>query len=151
MTGDMAGQVSAGAIPTTIRLRFLRQSRTDAIEREHSVRLELKQIFRGQILGALERPTEDPNSTQRYRVRPHHLLLECPDPRVLHLLFLRGHARNSRADGETGGRGRGKPEEVASRRVHGYEVCVESLGFASDLRGIILEPTSKTKTTTRWA
>src|SRR5262245_27460410 len=104
MACDMAGQVSAGAIPTTVWRRFLCQPRTHAIEGEHSVGLELKEVFRRQILRVLQRPTEDPHSTQRYRVRPHHPLLECPDRGVLRLLFLRDH-------GETGGRGRGKPEE----------------------------------------
>src|SRR5262245_44286458 len=127
MARDMAGQISAGAVPTTVRLRLLRQSSTHAIEREHSVRFEFEQIFRRQILRALERSTEHPNSIQRNRVRTHHLLFECPYRRVLRLLFLCDY-------GETGGRGRGKPEEVASRGVHGYEVCGELLGFARDLR-----------------
>src|SRR5215831_15310115 len=102
MTGDMSRQISAGAIPTTVWRRFLRQSRTYAIEREHPVRLELDQIFRGQILRVLERPTEDANSTQRDRVRPYHLLLEDPDRRILRHLCLSGDTSNSRANSETG-------------------------------------------------
>ena len=47
MSGDVPGEIAPGTIPSAVRLGLLRESGAHAIERQHSIGLELEQILRG--------------------------------------------------------------------------------------------------------
>jgi hypothetical protein len=56
VAGDMSGEVSPSTVPSGVRFGFLRQPGAHAVVREHAIRLQLEQVFRGEVLGALEGP-----------------------------------------------------------------------------------------------
>src|SRR6185437_7933382 len=57
--GNVAREVAAISVPTTVRLRLWREAGSFAVEGEHPVRLELEEIARGQLLRVRKRPTRE--------------------------------------------------------------------------------------------
>ena len=69
MPCDVSGQISSGAIPPTVALRFGLESGTLTKERQHAIWLEFQQIFRVRFLSRFERPSRQPHMAQRQRVQ----------------------------------------------------------------------------------